>query len=192
MDDWCALGSVLLALAGCGSSYERNSTPSKARLLDACEPSSCAINGSARSVSGITSDSQGFVIGPGPGRLRIDTGESGMQGGGSAMWFVLTEGRGSFQDADETNYEVPSQYAWILVDVGRQGWLTLETSDTHSVVRVADVRYVIHHEDDCRIARGGSASGYVLLLAVLSWLLVKGRTPGLPRARHSRPGSRLP
>ncbi len=69
-------------------------TPTPERLLDqTCREGRCKTIGSARETSGLTADSIGYELGPGPGSVTITV--PGQKASSSAYLEVLVKGSGS-------------------------------------------------------------------------------------------------
>lgn len=103
---------VIAALLACAT------TPP--RLLDeACRDRRCTTTGSARETTGLTADSIGFVLGPGPGRVTIPMDDSGaftydalellVKGSGSV---VVTVDRGQCSSCGSRSIELQDEWRW--------------------------------------------------------------------------------
>lgn len=153
--------------------------PSNSRLIDLCEGGACSTSGEAEMTTGITADSIGFVVGPGPGSLEIDVG-SITTGAPSNLtsWEVLIRGEGTYSDG-ATKQSAPAGYAWMGTNVNfneGQPVLTLATSDSGARVEVADIRYVELTENHaCTFGRGRAdfAPGDWVWLAALVSLIAR-------------------
>ena len=149
---WKLPGLILFgALLACG-------VPSPERLLDeACRDQQCATSGSARQTTGVTSDSIGFEIGPGPGSVNImiprlsSNFGSGVEllARGSGTVAVTIEGPECAPSCSSSSIELNKGWAWIsvgrapttLFNTTQDGFtLVVETRDSTSTAALLDVR----------------------------------------------------
>jgi hypothetical protein len=149
---WKLPCSILFgALLACGM-------PTPERLLDeACRDQQCATSGSARQTTGVTSDSIGFEIGPGPGSVNVMVpllpGHLGndieLLARGSGSVSVTIEGSDCAPDCNARSFELGKNWDWISVGRAPAGFLgstqegftlVVETSDDTSTAALLDVR----------------------------------------------------
>jgi hypothetical protein len=136
---------VLGALLACA-------TPSPERLLDgACRDQQCPTSGSARQTTGLTADSIGFELGPGPGSVTItaplqfgDRLELLVRGQGSLS--VTIESSACAPQCNVFPIELKEQWRWAPVGStagvgGTEFKLVIETSDQASTAALLDFRF---------------------------------------------------
>ena len=158
-ENHCKLPSlvVLAALLACG-------TPSPERLLDdACLDQQCATSGSARETSGLTADSIGFELGPGPGSVNImvpalpgslGTGvELLLRGSGSVS--VTIEKPDCAPDCSSGAFELTKQWRWVPVGSAASSLFELQSN------RLYDRRRNARRDFDRCFARRAPAVGIV-------------------------------
>ncbi len=105
------LGLLVVAAGACGRE------DGEARLVDrACRSGRCMTSGSARQVSGITSDSVGFRLGPGPGKIVIPLPTFSSQGNNSFHVELLAAGTGRLRTRLTQGTCDPSGSGCSLVD----------------------------------------------------------------------------
>lgn len=140
------------ALLACG-------TPSPETLLDeVCRDQQCATSGSARETTGLTTDSIGFELGPGPGSVnimvpawsnRLGAGiELQMRGSGQVL--VTIEAEDCAPTCSSSSIELRQNWVWVsggLIPTtpfsGTSDAFTLvvETRDQTSTARLVDMRF---------------------------------------------------
>jgi hypothetical protein len=136
---------VIAALLACA-------TPTPERLLDeACRDKQCATTGSARETTGLTADSIGFELGPGPGSVTIPGGRlqfaSGqlellVKGSGSV---VVTVGPPGCTGCNSHSIVLHDQWRWerveTVLELGNSGpAIAVETLDDATQAKLLDLR----------------------------------------------------
>jgi hypothetical protein len=136
--------TVILALLACAPA-----TPE--RFLDqACGEKQCKTTGSARETSGLTSDSIGFELGPGPGSVTIAVDvpagtfpgrfELLVRGSGS---LVVTVAPAGCTDCGSHSIELHDDWRWEVAKEGVTGQsfsVTVETLDDTTQAKLLDLR----------------------------------------------------
>jgi hypothetical protein len=134
---------VILALLACA-------TPTPERLLDrTCGEGQCETSGSARETSGLTSDSVGFELGPGPGSVTIDVAvpdgdlsrslELLLKGSGSVVVTVSPACTGCSSGAIELHDEWRWEAAAVTIP-NQRFTVVIETLDDTSHAKLLDLR----------------------------------------------------
>lgn len=147
------LTSVLLAGFGaCAPAVPFDEDYSKSRLMDeVCSGDGCVLEGSARKVEGLTHDSLGFEIGPGPGRIVFPMTGYAVSG---ARVDVLIEGSGK-----TTSSSLSESYDWRRADLefAADGSATAVVEITDgSHAKVADLRVITSYGDGaCSVSAPG-------------------------------------
>jgi len=123
-------------------------TPTPERLLDqTCREGRCKTTGSARETSGLTADSIGYELGPGPGSVTITV--PGHNASTSADLEVLVKGSGSLVVSTgcttcSHSIELHDGWRWEHVAGGFEGTepltVVVETLDDTSRAALLDVR----------------------------------------------------
>lgn len=154
-----ALLAGVAAMVACSSYNTEAETHSNPRVLDRiCRVHACVVEGKAVRTHGITDDSIGFHLGPGPGRLVIPVTNELELGEVEA----LVTGTGSFAANAESCEKskckrpaAPSDYAWVSLGAwypapvpggstsnapSQSRQLVLQTIDEHDELDVADIR----------------------------------------------------
>ena len=171
-----ALGLVVVAAGACGRE------DGEARLVDrACRSGRCVTSGSARQVSGITSDSVGFRLGPGPGKIVIPLPTFTSQGNNSFHVELLAAGSArlktrltqetcdssgsgcSIAEVDTASNFLEREYRWHSAGtfVGKQSagfaGFTLEVElDQAGDAEIADIRYDRFDAISCAVRAPGA------------------------------------
>ncbi len=158
------LFSALAVAGACSSNVE-----SRPRLLDeSCGGGECTTSGAARQTTGLTADSLGYELGPGPAKLTIPLQSFSDPNHDAFDAEVLLEGHGTITGrllqgdncgtspcdvVDEHTTVVPRQYDWVRVGTfvssssGTQTFknffIEVEIDDQHSSseLQLADIRY---------------------------------------------------
>lgn len=145
-----ALLAGVAALVACSSYNSETETHSDPRVLDRiCRVHACTMEGKAVRTHGITDDSIGYHLGPGPGRLVIPVTYELERGDVE----VLVTGSGSFVASPEScptsecSRPAPSDYRWMAVvtpgptriSTG-SGQIVLQTTGEQDELDVADIR----------------------------------------------------
>jgi len=150
--------TFLISLTLCGAFAACDSEDySESRLIDVlCEREQCAVEGSARRVQGLTPDSCGFELGPGPGSVvfgfPIDVEPRFSNAGVDVL--IAGEGMSSLG-------ALSPQYEWRRVDVEPTSGARPQTARievaTGAHAKIADVRLVNLWRDDgaCSISHLG-------------------------------------
>jgi hypothetical protein len=132
-----------LALLACSS-------PTPERFLDqACRDRQCNTTGSARETSGITGDSIGFELGPGPGSVTIDVdvpvrtdpGRFELLDRGSGS-LVVTVAPVACTDCRSRSIGLHDDWRWEVAadEVGRSFSVVIETLDATTEAKLLDLR----------------------------------------------------
>jgi hypothetical protein len=173
-----ALCGILLAM--CVAAACSEDVDSRARLLDEeCERATCATEGNAEQVTGITADSIGFRLGPGIGKLTIPLGTFSRAGTDSFSTELLLAGIGSYRvqllqracaDAASCQATIVSESTGVVSedpewrfagsfsgagDTFSSFSIEIQTESTTERVDVIDVRYDAFQSVDCSVRAPG-------------------------------------
>jgi hypothetical protein len=142
---------VLGALLACA-------TPSPERLLDnACLDGACPTTGSARQTTGLTADSIGFELGPGPGSVTIavpsgssfTTDQLDLLVRGSGQLLVTIRASSCSPACSTRSIELTKNWRWATME-GKSSTFTssvpgleivIETQDESSEAALLDFRF---------------------------------------------------
>ena len=172
---WFGIALSVVAAGAC------DTQDGEARLVDrACRSGRCTVTGSAKQVSGITSDSVGFRLGPGPGKVRIPLPAFSSAGNDSFHVDVLASGTGQLKtrlsqescdgsgncnldEVDSASGILGADYEWISAGTfvgkspsGFAGFVLEAELDTSGDAEIADVRYDRFDAIHCGVSAVGA------------------------------------
>lgn len=143
------------AFAACGDYADY----SESRLIDEVCATGCETQGAARQVQGLTPDSIGFELGPGPGGVTFQLGAGRSPEFSRYSIEVLLQGSGFFNGSEP---HLEANYRWKPADAGigvadRPETATVATVGEHSRAKIADLRLVDRSDDfgECSVSAPG-------------------------------------
>jgi hypothetical protein len=128
--------AVWAAFAACSPAVPEGEEYSDARLMDElCRMHQCDLEGSARSIEGLTADSYAFELGPAAGRLSFQLSAALVSAADQVSVSALMKGAGYTSGG-----ALRSEYAWLPIafDPATQVASVEIAQGSHAVV--ADVR----------------------------------------------------